>query len=867
MASGSRAPSQERTHHVFHIYVDPIYGDDALAVTQNPSALSQSTQIPFTGRPLDFHWQGAAWVPGVLNHAPYSFRTVGQAIQYIRQTAFPGSASKDTGLPWTNPGTNLTVDYVLIHCLPGIYGHSLGPSDREPKSGLPYNGETFPLYVPDRVSIQGTSALDTVFDGRGSTVSIFSFTPAPGPIPAIPVSEKDSAWRYSFIDSVSIHGARAGGFDWHGFPSGCGVFISSYTGNLVGPGRETQTLGPIVSNCMIYDNDIGIALVDPFPYPSPPTAAFVTAKPHIVGNTLAWNQIGLWNGSLQSPLPPYYQVTGWAMPTVTNNIIDTTPPAGWSGVSGPYSVCEGMDPADMLAAMVNLVPLGAGLNFNAYDPARVNGNIVPPPGWFWTLSRSGAGIPTPVVNLGGVIGYSGANRGELFICDVLRANGQSLSEHDLRLAPQARLAGAGAYVGNPCLNRGASGSVTMVNTLAVASGLPLSAADIATFDAWDWDAEGFGNRRIVPRTGVGITLNTNSAFTEIDLGADEVAWLVMGGYAPHTRIFSRSIAGVHDGPAGDFTRIYFFNLPGAYARPKFNVWFADDVTGSVSFAWYAQARTNPNPSTLGAPTFPWVSAGFNNYTDGGYSDYSGLLGWRWDILHGPSPNYYLPSTGRFNFPFMRNLACDFSPHLLIDWHPWWSMLFRTLPIMRPSGQLPSGEDPYASNPWYRGEYGYWAGLADNPRLFYVAGVSDILVGLTNSPGTWISGATVSWPHRWLHPWQATATFLGAPPGATYVANVQGFHQSDVAPSVIGRAGNLFNGLRINCEVEWYQGQIEEQNLQTFLTINADVTPAQARQSGSNRSMFPAQGDKAGLQVKANPAEAMRLRSQLPQVLK
>jgi len=37
--SKTQAQTGNRTHFTFHIYVDPIYGDDSLALVQNPDPL------------------------------------------------------------------------------------------------------------------------------------------------------------------------------------------------------------------------------------------------------------------------------------------------------------------------------------------------------------------------------------------------------------------------------------------------------------------------------------------------------------------------------------------------------------------------------------------------------------------------------------------------------------------------------------------------------------------------------------------------------------------------------------------------------------------------------------------------------------
>jgi hypothetical protein len=65
---------------VFHVYVDPLFGDNALATQRNP----KTNATPPSLKPLDqnprpgYLVQGACWwyASGVLQHAPYAFKTL-----------------------------------------------------------------------------------------------------------------------------------------------------------------------------------------------------------------------------------------------------------------------------------------------------------------------------------------------------------------------------------------------------------------------------------------------------------------------------------------------------------------------------------------------------------------------------------------------------------------------------------------------------------------------------------------------------------------------------------------------------------------------------------------------------------------------
>jgi len=127
-----------RTHFVFHVYVNPIHGDNVKATAANPNTTSLGQ------RPLDYHPEPAspAWpIGGVLQHAPYHFKTLtgtNGAIAWIESVLMAGNLP----LPWPHPGSPArSVDWILVHCLPGLYGPiGDGLPDLDPVSGQRYNG-------------------------------------------------------------------------------------------------------------------------------------------------------------------------------------------------------------------------------------------------------------------------------------------------------------------------------------------------------------------------------------------------------------------------------------------------------------------------------------------------------------------------------------------------------------------------------------------------------------------------------------------------------------------------------------------------------------------------------------------------------
>ena len=79
-----------RQDYVFHVYVDPIHGDNALASALNPQS---STQVPLTR-----HADSLNSIGGLIQQAPYAFRTITRingALAYVN--------SVFSSLPWTAP--------------------------------------------------------------------------------------------------------------------------------------------------------------------------------------------------------------------------------------------------------------------------------------------------------------------------------------------------------------------------------------------------------------------------------------------------------------------------------------------------------------------------------------------------------------------------------------------------------------------------------------------------------------------------------------------------------------------------------------------------------------------------------------------
>ncbi len=835
-------------------------------MSQNPNP-----QKTVGNRPLSQHISNFTLLPGYLQHAPYSFKTVGQALNWLR-TTFPSTSGKY--LPWTNPQTNKTIQYLVIQCLPGLYGPTLGPSlVTDPYSGMNWNGETFPLEIPQRVSLQGASALDTIFDARsketgGTNTSILRIhwtNPLDG-----------HEFQYTFVDNLTLRGARGDGtIGAGGARTGAAILID-----------DEAPANPSITNCIFTDNTVGIGIWSDRKEPN-----MILHQPIIANNTFAWNQVGLWNGSSYDT-----PSKGRNKPIVINNIFDTavdsvraSATTGFNLIIG-VSAFEGLDVSDRLISSRN----GASLNVdsNAYEistPRRTNlGDILtaPPLSWPRTTSRSSGGPYNPVVQIqaytqpGAAYGSPSAGRRVLYINDAfwrhVLPHVRQVSQSDFRIAPYAE--STSGWGVNPLINAGVdfgynsaarqpiwTGLIIFGNgrSLTQAPGLPPAAAisgpeDIAQLNGWDWDMDGHGNPRIADRR-FATKRPSNPSDSRIDLGADESGELTISGFLTNTRIFSRQHISVAANTAG-FPKsdgLYFFNIyhgvgnpNNIYDRPWYN--FLADIKYTTPFPrlpgseWFKQILVNPYATT---------SSVLGNYTDGRFDTrpYSGNNGLENLRLWFQT---YVPSGGldprKPQPPFMRNLACDLSPHLVHDlppnvsnpdqWWIWWGERFdhhrpgSGYPGYRPHS--PVYDDIFKANPWFNNTYNVDAQWTDNPSLFYDSQntktwnlLGHVAPPLTLPQNTLLASTKSYLFLNSLHAW------LWWDPGTTHTYTIlsTGVSAPDPLPFY---TGSDWHGLRINMELVapddayWTQIGVPRNNLQTFLTVESDVPPVESFQGES-----------------------------------
>ena len=800
----------DRTEYVWHIYVDPLFGDDTRALADNPpngNVLPLGIH-PDGGEPADLRP-----IAGVLQHAPFAFRTLKAAMSYALQFVPAGISmgnlwSRVVSFPRSGQEAILvlmTIRHVVIHCLPGLYGPRIpGLPDVDPASGLPFNGESWPVVVPSLVSIQGTSALDTIFDARLQATPILEVADHPYPPALVPHAQ-------SFIDSVTVRNARAGGMDTWG--SGAGIYVRGVLGD---PGSQSAIK---ITNCFITNNTVGIG-VDCY---VGPVGAIAPQRPRIVNNTIAWNDIGLWSGNTREPV---FSANALVL---INNIFDSGSPPGYIvGRSG----FEGVGDTEKVVATRG--GIGVNIDFNAWEdqPRRVNLGVTVLPNWPATPPRTIVALPrvdlTPFTQP--------ARPGCLYINDIFRgALGVDYSPNDFRLAPMVTKNAANPpgnqmpIPTNPLVNVGiddggvpGSLSIIMGNTIHMMTppappGLPVGAEGPllplphTRVDGWDYDGEGWGNPRISLRPGFA---NTNPWGT-IDLGADEMGKLIIAGYFNGTRILSPDP--VPNAPVFGHGAIFFFDLStlNPVPRPETNLYPARHYTN-----WWAHVQTPIN-------TLPGM-----NFTEG-------------VLIGGPVTEretwWTVTGLGQGHEPFMRNLECDFSAHLLPDPHPFWGSWMTGPPAF-------FAPDVYASNPWHDHPTNFppfnLISRRDNPALFHnfgsttgstswggaFAGPMYVLDATLNPPGTYLLASRWTLPATApLGPYSPCAGSGGSPP--SYAVGPWGFGDiaagcPDIVPWIIGQPSP--NATRFNCERIDPQTGASMSNLQTFLGIRGVAIPTGAR---------------------------------------
>ncbi len=650
VGQGTASPPPER---VIHLWVDPRGGNDVSAVQQNPgpNALPFVLCSPTQTAPnsvVDPNQSGAP-----LLHASWPFKTVTAAIAYIRSIN-PGASQP---LPYQSPSTGVVWVQAIIHCLPGVYSSATW----HPDNGILGNGESFPIHLPNNVSIQGTSALNTVFDILGDTGGngpIFEFGVTGG---GLKIEGENCV-----ISTVSLTGARHRALQPR---LSCAVMLE----------RELHA-APTFTNCVIFKNEIGVLVSAS--HEGPVIAHDGTTFFH---NTFAFNRCGLWNGQAgrfgnSSPIDP---ARGLSRLIVVNNLFDASDTSlaryndcrvrSWGLTDFGSSACGfiGVCAEDMV--VTSPIPsgsvVGAQTNYNAWEevytgtpavPLRFNDVNIVVPSLPNCAIRLGSTQPTtdPSRQIQVITGFSSVGntvpRGILFVRDLLCNTGFGRGDRspmDFRLAPaQAFAAGAATppALRNRLVDNGwgtglaTDFPMTMQNGLSLAS-RPGTVSLGSSQGSWPYsmlvyDAEGYGNPRYFnhPDYPPG-----TYSFGVADIGADELGDLIAAGYLYGTTSF------VH-------LPLLSQRHPYYNASPNPSSDFLNDQMAHLG-----------RPGTLGgAPPGGVASLAFSStqfppqINDYDFGVWTGV--WRFmGGIHDYGYTYYSPA------PF------EIVPHLLPDVHPWW----------------------------------------------------------------------------------------------------------------------------------------------------------------------------------------------------
>ncbi len=685
----SQSPSSTNKR-VIHVWVDPHYGNDSAingASILNPAGSACGSSNRF--KPADV--LDSSQNNAVLLHAPYPFKTINGptgALNYI------------PSLPYTSAVTGITWEYAIIHLLPGWYAPTTlnpnsyvntgtqGPWHYRSNSVLA-SQEDFPIYIPDHVSIQGTSALNTVFHleaPNGST----------NPQPAFVFGKRKTSNSPlytgvgSFISSISIFGSTL---------KNVNKDYEKYAAIYFGTEAACHTT---ITNCWIFSNTIGILL-------DAPTSAQSWHQVTIANNTFVWNGAALWNGQSQNS-----NSQGVSRSILLNNIFDRTLPSNDSGLTWPYgfphvpgafrgvptfSAFEGIADEDLRITAATGSNPQTGI-FNAWENIHYNlaikiGNL--------PITTLPSGLTNPSnspVNLSAITGNtSNLRRGILFIRDLFQ-NGrfksgsgtyyyspQSASHFDyclgdFRLAPSVANAASEPQAPsnlNPLIDRGWSpttGSnfpITFGNgrTLSNPPGFLALGSNQSTwpYSNWEFDCEGYGNPRILDHPKY-VNYQSRSL---IDLGADESGLLIIAGYRFGTTNFIKDLQPVM--------------IPNTDSQENHYLWYigpSNHTTAQSSGSIYSPLFRVIIPQTSSEyDDLPWTSSS-------------------WTFA--PPSNYYSPQ------------RVDITPALLADIHPYWS-------------------NPNVFNPiWQPCQSGYNQALYWNPTA-----------ALINPPGTYpVFGSTFQW---------------------------------------------------------------------------------------------------------------------------
>ncbi len=176
----------------------------------------------------------------------------------------------------------------VVILLPGIYSSST-------------NGETFPVFLRNGISIQGTSALNTILDGEGNDVIwVHPFGP-------------NDTFVNTLVDAVTITNGEAGV-----------RFVD-----------ELLSVEPEFANCFIVKNAVGVHLTAIYCHMIQPDG-YIKFRPKFVNDTIAENGIGILDEGIWFSFDPDPDLTvnGEAEPAIVNCLVWPNTLSDLEGVDG-----------------------------------------------------------------------------------------------------------------------------------------------------------------------------------------------------------------------------------------------------------------------------------------------------------------------------------------------------------------------------------------------------------------------------------------------------------------------------------------------------------------------------------------------------
>jgi hypothetical protein len=440
-------------------------------------------------------------------------------------------------IPRTTSGGLPIVSPVVVMIKPGVYGHFTD-------AGL----ENYPLVMKRNVSLQGAGANDTVLRGDGNTFSVIDIVKF--------AAGSAGDFNNVFVDGMNIVGGRRG------------IVIEN-------DAQHIYPCNPTISNCFINDHvSAGVDIIanaggspahNQETDPPGLTGGFIEHRPKIIHCTLRNNNVGMRNTSGNATGPKW----GVNQPGVVNTLVTDSFVVGVSGV--PSDDLQGFDQSDLT---------GPGLTPSV---AFKNVGLVAGPRSYNPATGTAAPLPTTAVNLTLILDRHGVPI-PLFIEDLVPSATLFSGSLDVRLNPD--ISESQSTTGITLIDAG----TTLGSQWTWNNGTIGKAVLGTQGNALDWDCEGHGN----PRSFGYI----DHATPIPDIGADEVGYLVIGGFN------------------GGFGRVF------TGANPMMWVWVGPDnddgnaevgVTRVNDLVYVSAGTTAPNMRSAGttAPSVIPGNDGFN----------------------------------------------------------------------------------------------------------------------------------------------------------------------------------------------------------------------------------------------------------------